>query len=200
MFSMLHNVRQTQNLILDQVYEMNMNNMNRNRRPRTTTIPTTNSTNLQTPFSFIPSMPTPIPTQSTTPLFNNTNSNSNDQNREANIEISFIDPRNPDHGMLSNIFSNLLNSQTESNTLSFNDIISNTEIDLNISDTNDMCSICRLNIESNNITRKIKKCNHTFHHTCLDTWLKNHTTCPNCRQDIRITETETQSNPDNTNL
>ena len=223
--STLNNIRQTQNLILDQLHELNTNtNSNntlgsgltgfsnshlRNRYPTTPrtftpqyftpyTPPTTPPTNFNTPTST-----TSVPTTTSFHPPTVAPTTSNNSNRQTSIEISMVDPRNPEHSILSNLFGNLLNPTTETNELTFNDIITNTEIDLNVSNTNEMCSICRLNIEENNIVRKIQKCKHVFHQACLDNWLKNHTTCPNCRQDIRITEptetTETTENND-TNL
>lgn len=220
--STLNNIRQTQNLILDQLYELNTNtNTNttfgsgltsfnshlRNRYPTTPRTftpqyftpyipPTTPPTNFNSPTSTtsVPTTSTVFPPPTVAPT------NSNNSNRQTSIEISMVDPRNPEHSILSNLFGNILNQQNETNELSFNDIITNTEIDLNVSNTNEMCSICRLNIEENNIVRKIKKCNHVFHQVCLDNWLKNHTTCPNCRQDVRITETPETTGNNDTNL
>jgi hypothetical protein len=49
---------------------------------------------------------------------------------------------------------------------------------------NDMsCVICLENYEKKTITRKLI-CNHTFHITCIETWLSNATTCPICRFDL----------------
>lgn len=65
------------------------------------------------------------------------------------------------------------------------------------------CSVCRDNIEEGAHCRKINGCGHYFHHGCLDTWLTNHHTCPNCRADLRETgsenenENEPPTEPDN---
>ena len=185
-YSVLNNIRQTQSLILDQLYDLN-NTIGTNRSNLIT-----RRQQFHTPLPTQTFQPrTTYPTTQPPPQSRTTDSQPPQQSlndRAANIEISFIDPRNPEQGILNNIFNNLLNPTSESNLLTFNDIITNTEIDLNTSNTNEMCSICRLNIEENNIVRKIKKCNHSFHQSCLDNWLKNHATCPNCRQDIRINE------------
>ena len=45
------------------------------------------------------------------------------------------------------------------------------------------CSIC---LEKNNKSRTLK-CGHSFHDSCIDTWLSNHDTCPCCRVIIKET-------------
>ena len=49
---------------------------------------------------------------------------------------------------------------------------------------NQLCSICRCNIESGQIRRTINHCGHRFHQECIDLWLSNHNTCPMCRHDL----------------
>ena len=65
--------------------------------------------------------------------------------------------------------------------------------DLEINSENERlsCVICQDTVQDNSIVRKIKKCGHVFHMSCLDKWLENRITCPTCRTDIRI-----QSNQD----
>ena len=46
------------------------------------------------------------------------------------------------------------------------------------------CAICLGTVESRNI--KTLKCNHCFHKECIDTWLKNHITCPYCRAIVKL--------------
>jgi hypothetical protein len=46
----------------------------------------------------------------------------------------------------------------------------------------DNCSICLKDIYTNTMTKT--ECNHYFHTTCLDSWLKNQRTCPLCRATI----------------
>jgi hypothetical protein len=48
-----------------------------------------------------------------------------------------------------------------------------------------ICSVCRDEISTGAHCRKINSCSHYFHHNCLDTWLTNNHTCPNCRTDLR---------------
>ncbi len=43
------------------------------------------------------------------------------------------------------------------------------------------CPIC-LESEESNIVRL--RCGHVFHQACIEGWLTNHETCPNCRADV----------------
>ncbi|KAL2498769.1 RING-type domain-containing protein [Abeliophyllum distichum] len=44
------------------------------------------------------------------------------------------------------------------------------------------CAVCLSKYEEEDEIRKLKKCNHTFHKDCLDTWLQQDwATCPLCR-------------------
>lgn len=214
-FSILNNIRQTQNMILDTLYDSNQTNVPPNlfpQPPRTNFFGNMNPT----PFNSSPLNRAPM---NTNPLNRGTfNTNPNPFNRRTpvntnfprnnslnpptlppttftdratNVEISFVDPRTPENTMLTGIFNNLFGQQNETTPpeLTFTEILNNTEIDLNTTQIGEMCTICRAPMEENTIIKKIKKCNHCFHQTCLDNWLKNHTTCPNCRQDIRENET-----------
>jgi hypothetical protein len=33
--------------------------------------------------------------------------------------------------------------------------------------------------------RRLNRCGHTFHTTCIDTWFQRNVHCPVCRHDIR---------------
>ena len=70
--------------------------------------------------------------------------------------------------------------------MSIENLINNTELVLynELIGDNTECSICRLPFIENEIVRKLKRCRHYFHHTCVDNWLKNNTTCPICRQNV----------------
>jgi len=60
-------------------------------------------------------------------------------------------------------------------------LIDNAEIQSADIDT-DACSIC---LESmNDVNTRTTDCNHTFHSSCLDTWLVEHNTCPSCRHEL----------------
>ena len=47
----------------------------------------------------------------------------------------------------------------------------------------DNCSICIDQFEIGQFHRKLK-CGHCFHKKCIDTWFKNHSECPMCRETI----------------
>ena len=48
--------------------------------------------------------------------------------------------------------------------------------------TLNLCSICLEKIGKKHL--KKTKCNHTFHYKCLDIWVQNNNSCPNCREPI----------------
>ena len=69
--------------------------------------------------------------------------------------------------------------------ITHNTIMNNTTIDIIAeADAIEQCSICRDTYSEQTITRKINMCGHYFHCGCLDTWLLNNDTCPNCRTNI----------------
>ena len=148
-----------------------------------------------------PPPPRPTTTNTTTPsdfrsvldnLFN-----LNDMRTVGSMEISVNTPS-------SNALRDLLNmnERTQENQLSaFNDIESNTEIEiLNVEEGHqDICVICRETFQNNDIVRKIKKCNHYFHLSCSNTWFNNNITCPLCRQCIKPNENDENENDENEN-
>jgi hypothetical protein len=207
-FSILNNIRQTQNMILDTLYDSNQTNVRPlvPQPPRSDLFNTMNSFNRPPMNSFNrPPMNSfnrpPMNSFNRPPSLNPpTQPPTTFTDRATNVEISFVDPRTPENAMLTGIFNNLFGPQNETTPpeLTFTEILNNTEIDLNTTLVGEMCTICRANMEENTIIKKIKKCNHCFHQNCLDNWLKNHTTCPNCRQDIRQNETDEELEPDTT--
>ncbi|OWM87737.1 RING-H2 finger protein ATL54-like [Punica granatum] len=46
------------------------------------------------------------------------------------------------------------------------------------------CSVCLTEFEEDETLRLLPKCSHAFHVSCIDTWLRSHTNCPNCRAPI----------------
>ena len=46
------------------------------------------------------------------------------------------------------------------------------------------CAICQDSIQIGDPVRMIRFCTHAFHQSCLDPWLRGHTTCPTCRHDL----------------
>tara|TARA_Y100000389_G_scaffold13603_2_gene12111 strand:+ start:170 stop:850 length:681 start_codon:yes stop_codon:yes gene_type:complete len=51
-------------------------------------------------------------------------------------------------------------------------------------DESSICSICHGSFDANSIIRRITGCNHYFHINCLENWLQNNNTCPNCRNTL----------------
>ncbi|KAI3829506.1 hypothetical protein L1987_03631 [Smallanthus sonchifolius] len=46
------------------------------------------------------------------------------------------------------------------------------------------CSICLGDFVDGEKVRVLPECNHEFHVKCVDKWLKEHTSCPNCRRSL----------------
>ncbi|KDO60650.1 hypothetical protein CISIN_1g048328mg, partial [Citrus sinensis] len=46
------------------------------------------------------------------------------------------------------------------------------------------CSVCLSEFQEDESLRLLPKCNHAFHISCIDTWLRSHTNCPLCRAPI----------------
>ncbi|ESQ27971.1 hypothetical protein EUTSA_v10018579mg [Eutrema salsugineum] len=51
------------------------------------------------------------------------------------------------------------------------------------------CPVCLSEFEEDESLRLLPKCNHAFHISCIDTWLRSHTNCPLCRAGIAISAT-----------
>jgi hypothetical protein len=51
--------------------------------------------------------------------------------------------------------------------------------------SNEECAICQENMATDASFRRINRCRHTFHQSCIDTWFQSSVTCPICRVDIR---------------
>ncbi|GAQ80909.1 Zinc finger RING-type domain containing protein [Klebsormidium nitens] len=43
------------------------------------------------------------------------------------------------------------------------------------------CAVCLCEYEEGDLLRELPGCSHSFHSTCIDTWLHKHGTCPICR-------------------
>ena len=121
------------------------------------------------------------------------------------------------------LFLNLLNTLSTSPTinprndrLSVRDINRFTTVDTynpntinQNSATNDaiepnMCAICRVNFEENDVIRTLNNCGHYFHSNCIDNWLELRNTCPICRHVItedreQNAEQNQEQNSENTN-
>ncbi|OIW11316.1 hypothetical protein TanjilG_20465 [Lupinus angustifolius] len=46
------------------------------------------------------------------------------------------------------------------------------------------CSICLGELEDGDLLRLLPSCNHAFHIPCIDSWFKEHESCPFCRSQI----------------
>ena len=46
---------------------------------------------------------------------------------------------------------------------------------------NPQCSVCICDFEEGEVLRRLLPCNHVFHQACIDQWMAQHSTCPNCR-------------------
>ncbi|KAG1354269.1 E3 ubiquitin-protein ligase [Cocos nucifera] len=46
------------------------------------------------------------------------------------------------------------------------------------------CSVCLSEFREDESLRLLPKCSHAFHVQCIDTWLKSHSSCPLCRDNI----------------
>jgi len=51
-------------------------------------------------------------------------------------------------------------------------------------DCNVHCSICQDPCQEGQQMRTVVVCGHQYHGECLETWLRNRPTCPNCNQDV----------------
>ncbi|WCJ24779.1 RING/U-box superfamily protein [Euphorbia peplus] len=60
------------------------------------------------------------------------------------------------------------------------------------------CSVCLSEFEQDETVRLLPKCNHAFHITCIDTWLRSHTNCPLCR--AHILNDQNSENSSNNNI
>lgn len=49
---------------------------------------------------------------------------------------------------------------------------------------NDSCVICICEFEEQEEVKKLT-CNHIFHKSCIEEWLKNHSTCPVCKHSLK---------------
>lgn len=56
------------------------------------------------------------------------------------------------------------------------------------------CSVCMDNVEIGDEVTELP-CNHWFHGDCVGAWLKEHDTCPHCRQGIMPKEGESTNTP-----
>lgn len=56
-------------------------------------------------------------------------------------------------------------------------------------DESEECAVCLSALEHEEKVRLLPNCKHTFHVSCIDTWLTSHSTCPVCRTKVEPTNT-----------
>ncbi|KNA13717.1 hypothetical protein SOVF_113880 [Spinacia oleracea] len=61
------------------------------------------------------------------------------------------------------------------------------------------CSVCLGEFVEDDDLRLLPKCNHAFHVSCIDTWLRSHSNCPLCRANIISSASLVVANIDNNN-
>jgi Ring finger domain len=90
-----------------------------------------------------------------------------------------------DTSMLTNLFTMALNQN-------FTDVPvvpTNQQVDaattLGMGGSTEPCAICQDAVEPTQPVRRINRCQHAFHRSCIDTWFESGVTCPICRVDIR---------------
>ena len=87
--------------------------------------------------------------------------------------------------MLANLFTMALNQ----NYTDVPVVPTNQQVDvattLGRSDTTEQCAICQDAMENSQSIRRINRCQHAFHRSCIDTWFESGVTCPICLLDIR---------------
>jgi len=48
------------------------------------------------------------------------------------------------------------------------------------------CSICITGVQSSDTVRRLPRCGHVFHKSCIDLWLVRQADCPLCKQDVIV--------------
>lgn len=90
-----------------------------------------------------------------------------------------------DTSMLTNLFTMALNQNfTDVPVVPTNDQV-DAATTLGRSQVAEPCAICQDAMENSQSIRRINRCQHAFHRSCIDTWFESGVTCPICRIDIR---------------
>ena len=55
----------------------------------------------------------------------------------------------------------------------------------NSNSNDDNCVICRESLSNNNECATIENCDHKYHQTCIDTWVKISNSCPLCKCEVK---------------
>ncbi|XP_048231514.1 RING-H2 finger protein ATL38-like [Ricinus communis] len=57
--------------------------------------------------------------------------------------------------------------------------------DLFLASEDAQCTVCLAEYHAEDVLRILPYCGHSFHVTCIDIWLQQHSTCPVCRISLR---------------
>lgn len=49
---------------------------------------------------------------------------------------------------------------------------------------NTECAVCLGDFEEGELIKHLPNCNHSFHSSCIDSWFRNHSSCPLCRSHV----------------
>ena len=94
----------------------------------------------------------------------NINLDETSENEVTNIDESFLDP------IPISTSLKLLSEKTE----------------ISVKDSSEeICTICRENMNEGEVIRTICGCQHKFHISCIEKWLSGNIRCPICRNDLR---------------
>ncbi|EEF48567.1 ring finger protein, putative [Ricinus communis] len=119
------------------------------------------------------------------------------QSEADNTDEEFLDENQVDHPIwfitTAGLQQSIINSITVCKYKKGEGLIEGTE-----------CSVCLSEFQQDETLRLLPKCNHAFHISCIDTWLRSHTNCPLCRAHIVHDPVPTplisiNQNPDNLN-
>ncbi|KAF2291597.1 hypothetical protein GH714_026013 [Hevea brasiliensis] len=99
------------------------------------------------------------------------------QGEADNMDEEFLDENQVDHPIwfitTAGLQQSIINSITVCKYKKGEGLIEGTE-----------CSVCLSEFQQDETLRLLPKCNHAFHISCIDTWLRSHTNCPLCRAHI----------------
>lgn len=115
-------------------------------------------------------------------------------NTNAVIDILPLFTTQQQSNMLSDYFLNMLrepNINLEPVVVSPSQIQIDNATRLRTSTNNEgqNCSICQEGYTEGQAIRTINHCSHRFHKNCIDVWFTRNVHCPDCRYDIRTTNT-----------
>ena len=80
-------------------------------------------------------------------------------------------------------YEELTNLSPVANGVSIRTLNKRTQLIINQENSEDICCICQVSYDNNEIIRKLP-CNHTMHQHCIDIWFEKNKNCPMCRIEI----------------